>query len=251
MLFVVAARRVLPALSSTGLALAGLLFATHPIHTEAVCNINNRAELLCGLFTLLAFLAYAGAVESRLQYSHARIVLSVMLAAVATLCKEQGVTALLINAVFDVSLVCGLDLRAIRDAVTPADDHRTDDKASAKSKKLRQTIAFPAAVVALLKRLAWLFGGTVLILLLRTAMYARPELHDEDTNRWPCFDELRAVTHCSGKLCGIVSAPRADQGLLRRAARLAAAAPAAAELRLVRKEVRPPAIPCTQSMSQH
>ena len=42
-----------------GIALAsGLLFALHPLHTEAVANTVGRAELLAALFSLLALLVY-------------------------------------------------------------------------------------------------------------------------------------------------------------------------------------------------
>jgi hypothetical protein len=37
---------------------AGLLFAVHPVHAEAVANIVCRAELLSGIFWCLAFLVY-------------------------------------------------------------------------------------------------------------------------------------------------------------------------------------------------
>ena len=37
---------------------AGLLFALHPIHTEAVVNVVGRAELLSAMFFLLAFASY-------------------------------------------------------------------------------------------------------------------------------------------------------------------------------------------------
>lgn len=38
--------------------LAGLLFAVHPIHTEAVCHTVGRADVLCMLFIFLAYLMY-------------------------------------------------------------------------------------------------------------------------------------------------------------------------------------------------
>jgi protein O-mannosyl-transferase len=37
---------------------AGLLFAVHPVHVEAVANVVGRAEVLATVFTLLAALAY-------------------------------------------------------------------------------------------------------------------------------------------------------------------------------------------------
>ncbi|KAL1458924.1 hypothetical protein WDU94_010947 [Cyamophila willieti] len=38
--------------------LAGLIFATHPIHTEAVAGIVGRADILACIFFLLSFLTY-------------------------------------------------------------------------------------------------------------------------------------------------------------------------------------------------
>ncbi len=44
--------------SSIGAAAAALLFAVHPIHTEAVSSIVGRAELLAALFVLCGLLAF-------------------------------------------------------------------------------------------------------------------------------------------------------------------------------------------------
>ena len=38
--------------------IAGLLFAVHPIHTEAVAGLVGRTELLAGIFFCLSFLTY-------------------------------------------------------------------------------------------------------------------------------------------------------------------------------------------------
>ncbi|KAI5739973.1 hypothetical protein M8J77_025762 [Diaphorina citri] len=38
--------------------LAGLVFATHPIHTEAVAGVVGRADILACIFFLLSFLSY-------------------------------------------------------------------------------------------------------------------------------------------------------------------------------------------------
>lgn len=64
--------------------IAGLLFAVHPIHTEAVTGVVGRADLLAGVFFLLALLAQGG----RWEWS------TPLLATVAMLAKEQGVTVL-------------------------------------------------------------------------------------------------------------------------------------------------------------
>lgn len=49
------ARRVL---SLSAALVAGLLFAVHPVHVEAVANIVGRAEVLSALFAVLAVLCY-------------------------------------------------------------------------------------------------------------------------------------------------------------------------------------------------
>ena len=43
---------------------AALLFAVHPIHTEAVTGIVGRAELLAALGVLVALLAFARRLEA-------------------------------------------------------------------------------------------------------------------------------------------------------------------------------------------
>lgn len=45
-------------------AIAGILFAVHPIHTEAVAGIVGRAEIMAAIGTLLCCLAYVNAVHA-------------------------------------------------------------------------------------------------------------------------------------------------------------------------------------------
>ena len=40
---------------------ASVMFAVHPIHTEAVSGLVGRAEMLCGVFYLLALIVYRNA----------------------------------------------------------------------------------------------------------------------------------------------------------------------------------------------
>lgn len=58
-LVVIVARRLLPRrCASVGASVAGVTFAVHPVHTEAVAGIVGRADLAaCNLF-LLSFLVY-------------------------------------------------------------------------------------------------------------------------------------------------------------------------------------------------
>ncbi|XP_038615234.1 protein O-mannosyl-transferase TMTC4 isoform X1 [Tachyglossus aculeatus] len=94
--------------------LAALLFAAHPVHTECVAGIVGRADLLCALFFLLSFLGYCKAFkESNKEGTHFStfwVLLSVLLGAVAMLCKEQGITVLGANAVFDALVIGRLNI---------------------------------------------------------------------------------------------------------------------------------------------
>ncbi|XP_052588339.1 protein O-mannosyl-transferase TMTC4 isoform X3 [Peromyscus californicus insignis] len=89
--------------------LATLLFAVHPVHTECVAGVVGRADLLCALFFLLSFLGYCQAFkEGNKEGTHSStfwVLLSIFLGAVAMLCKEQGITVLGLNAVFDILVI--------------------------------------------------------------------------------------------------------------------------------------------------
>ncbi|XP_043927170.1 protein O-mannosyl-transferase TMTC4 [Protopterus annectens] len=93
--------------------LAALLFSVHPVHTESVAGIVGRADLLCAFFFVLSFLSYCGAFfqyHREGQFSTAWILLSLLLCALAMLCKEQGITVLGVNAVYDAFVVCRINV---------------------------------------------------------------------------------------------------------------------------------------------
>uniref|UniRef100_W5K457 dolichyl-phosphate-mannose--protein mannosyltransferase n=1 Tax=Astyanax mexicanus TaxID=7994 RepID=W5K457_ASTMX len=92
--------------------LAALFFAAHPVHTESVAGIVGRADLLCALFFQLSFLSYCRAFQGDKsdKFSVSWIVVSLLLCAVAMLCKEQGITVLGVNGVFDILVICNLDI---------------------------------------------------------------------------------------------------------------------------------------------
>ncbi|XP_037278013.2 protein O-mannosyl-transferase TMTC1 [Rhipicephalus microplus] len=78
--------------------LAAMLFAAHPVHTEAVSSIVGRAEVLCCLFFLLSFLCYHSCqLSSDVRGGHARskwLAACGLLSVCALLSKEQGITVL-------------------------------------------------------------------------------------------------------------------------------------------------------------
>lgn len=69
--------------------LAGLLFAAHPIHTEAVSNVAGRSELLSCLFFLLSFQCYQ---KYRTRPQATPFVLLCLLYLAAILSKESAIT---------------------------------------------------------------------------------------------------------------------------------------------------------------
>ncbi|NXD09923.1 TMTC1 protein, partial [Nothocercus nigrocapillus] len=97
-----------------------LLFAVHPIHTEAVTGIVGRADVLACLLFLLAFLSYNRSVDQLYVGEHFPptaspffLLLSLFLGTCAMLVKETGVTVFGVCLVYDFfSLSCnGLKLR--------------------------------------------------------------------------------------------------------------------------------------------
>uniref|UniRef100_A0A2K6DN43 Protein O-mannosyl-transferase TMTC4 n=1 Tax=Macaca nemestrina TaxID=9545 RepID=A0A2K6DN43_MACNE len=79
------------------------------IVNNKVAGVVGRADLLCALFFLLSFLGYCKAFrESNKEGTYSStfwVLLSIFLGAVAMLCKEQGITVLGLNAVFDILVI--------------------------------------------------------------------------------------------------------------------------------------------------
>lgn len=122
--------------------MAGLLFASHPIHTEAVAGVVGRADLLSCLFFLLALVTYVrycdvrrprhvtqaevvsngsscdrrNGFRFRLPTSHAQLPPErlvpmtgcVVFTAAAMLSKEQGITVVAVCAAYDIFVHEGL-----------------------------------------------------------------------------------------------------------------------------------------------
>ncbi|XP_070709887.1 protein O-mannosyl-transferase TMTC2-like [Pempheris klunzingeri] len=98
--------------------LAGLLFASHPVHTEAVAGVVGRADVGAALFFLLSLLCYMkhcglrrdprGTFQSRqcggssVTWCWGWMLGSLWCAAASMLWKEQGVTVLAVSAVYDL-----------------------------------------------------------------------------------------------------------------------------------------------------
>ena len=73
--------------------LAALLFAAHPIHTEAVAGVVGHAELLSAAFALLALITYMSAASTHSNAPHyRRLTASLCMLWLAALAKEIGIT---------------------------------------------------------------------------------------------------------------------------------------------------------------
>lgn len=97
--------------------LAGLLFASHPIHTEAVAGIVGRADEGAALFFLLSLLCYIRHCALRGHAGPWRLaawlLCSLGCAACSMLWKELGVTVLAVSALYDVCVFHKLKLRQV------------------------------------------------------------------------------------------------------------------------------------------
>ncbi|XP_022904598.2 protein O-mannosyl-transferase Tmtc3-like [Onthophagus taurus] len=101
----------LPELSSF---VAAMLFAVHPIHTEAVTGVVGRAETLSSVFFLAAFMFYSRAARSRKVTGWRFLFLSMISMATAMLCKEQGITVAGICAAYEIFVSQRMRLQEIK-----------------------------------------------------------------------------------------------------------------------------------------
>ncbi|XP_061773927.1 protein O-mannosyl-transferase TMTC2 [Nerophis ophidion] len=97
--------------------LAGLLFASHPIHTEAVAGLVGRADEGAAFFFLLSLLCYIRFCKLRGNAGPLRLVAwflgSLGCAACSMLWKELGVTVLAVSALYDVCILHRFKLRQV------------------------------------------------------------------------------------------------------------------------------------------
>ncbi|XP_022238245.1 transmembrane and TPR repeat-containing protein CG4050-like [Limulus polyphemus] len=92
-------------LSESASLVASILFAVHPIHTEAVTGVVGRAEILSSVFFLLAFSSYIKATRKPRHTDWSPLLQSVIFVTVATLSKEQGITVVGLCGVYEVFVV--------------------------------------------------------------------------------------------------------------------------------------------------
>jgi len=84
-------------------AAAGVIFACHPVHVEAIANVSGRAEPLAAVFVVVLFLV---GVDGRGDMTLLRWATLTFLALAAMLCKEVGLMVLPIAAAFTAITAC-------------------------------------------------------------------------------------------------------------------------------------------------
>ena len=133
--------------------LSGVVFSVHPMHSEAVSNITNRAELLSLFFQLLAFVAYAGTgwrQSIRLSFVSVLTVLSM-------LSKESGVMIMPLLIAYE--LVSSGAIQYFSAKLASA--------AFSKSKHHQHGTSVPEIPGSLVKRVGSLLGVVLLLVYLR------------------------------------------------------------------------------------
>ncbi|XP_046394018.1 protein O-mannosyl-transferase Tmtc3 [Ischnura elegans] len=107
----------LPEISSF---IAAMLFAVHPIHTEAVTGVVGRAETLSSVFFLAALIFYTKAAKKRKETSWRYLAFSMISVATAMFCKEQGITITGVCVVYELFVAQKLRLGDIQHFIRSA-----------------------------------------------------------------------------------------------------------------------------------
>jgi hypothetical protein len=114
-LLVSAIARVIAGLSRPAATFAGVLFAVHPVHAEAVAWISGRADTIPALFALGALLSYAVAVEGRRPVAYAAC-LSLLVCALFS--KQSAIVVPILLLLYDALLMKRPDRAWTRRLVT-------------------------------------------------------------------------------------------------------------------------------------
>ncbi|PNF28571.1 hypothetical protein B7P43_G12772 [Cryptotermes secundus] len=114
--------------SSIPVAITGLLFAAHPIHTEAVAGVVGRADVAACIFYLMSFQCYVAHVRHRDRLCRQGkqwlcMCGCVLFASCAILSKETGVTVLLLCTGYDVLTHLGKKRNSLVDIFTKVSPH--------------------------------------------------------------------------------------------------------------------------------
>ncbi|XP_069048970.1 protein O-mannosyl-transferase TMTC1 [Lepisosteus oculatus] len=142
--------------------LTALLFAVHPVHTEAVSGIVGRADVLACLLFLLTFLSYTRCVDHRGSgecfpptVSAGWLALSLLLGTCAMLVKETGVTVFGVCVVYDVLVICQKPL------VSCLSCARIKDLLRISSPFIKRATVVSLYVAVIMSFRLWIMGGSM------------------------------------------------------------------------------------------
>lgn len=83
-------------------AFTGLIFAAHPVHTEAVASITSLADLLSAFFVFWSFVVYAGILKDPAKWQRRWMAIPLMFMGV--LSKESAATGFGVLILFDLAM---------------------------------------------------------------------------------------------------------------------------------------------------
>ncbi|KAG7455919.1 hypothetical protein MATL_G00246230 [Megalops atlanticus] len=142
--------------------LSALLFAVHPIHTEAVSGIVGRADVLACMLFLLTFLSYIRSVDRSCSgdgapptVSSCSLVLSLFLGTCAMLVKETGVTVFGVCVVYDGLVLCRKPLTSYLSCA------RLRDLLRVSGPFVRRACVVSLHVAVIMSFRLWVMGGSM------------------------------------------------------------------------------------------
>nr|XP_023825324.1 transmembrane and TPR repeat-containing protein 1 [Salvelinus alpinus] len=142
--------------------LTALLFAVHPIHTEAVSGIVGRADVLACMLFLLAFLSYirsVGVCESAdclpSTVSVWALGASLLLGTCAMLVKETGITVFGVCVLYDALVLCRKPL------LLHLSSSKMKDLLRISVPFLKRACAVSLYVAVIMSFRLWLMGGSM------------------------------------------------------------------------------------------
>ena len=99
--------------------IVALLFATHPVHTEAVTYIAGRTDVTMGVFFLVSLLLYIRFRKSAGKSRHFLYAGSVLAFLLALLCKEAAVALPLVLVLYDIYFRSGRTGKSVWKRLVP------------------------------------------------------------------------------------------------------------------------------------
>ncbi|XP_075711870.1 protein O-mannosyl-transferase TMTC1 [Rhinoderma darwinii] len=141
---------------------SALLFAVHPVHTEAVAGIVGRADLMSCLLFLLAFLCYIRSVDVNPPpdcfpgtTSPILLLLSLFLGTCAMMVKETGVTVFGVCVVYDLQILC------LRRFLRPSSSEYYRNMWDVAAPFLKRSLLISCHVIVVLYFRVYIMGGSM------------------------------------------------------------------------------------------